>query len=369
MTCWDTVAAVKSIPHNRPSLGDEEVQAVEAVLRRNWVIAGEEVARFEDSLGRYTGRRYATAVNSGHAALHLSLLALDVKQGDEVIIPAYTTADLLNVIYYCRAVPVIVDVARDTFTIDPAQVGVAITTKTKAVIVPHMFGFPADLGPIQAFGIPVVEDCAQAAGSSYHGTPVGGSGDLSVFSFYASKVITTGQGGMLLTDSLVHHETIRDLIDYNGFTSYRVRYNYPMTDIGAAVGNVQFQRLERIIARKKNVAQAYREVLDRHGVSYSPRRDQTDVNHFRFLLKLDTEADVRRMREELEVRGVRAIVPYPPVELPYSILHEDAERYPNSVQLATKLLSLPIYSGLTDENVTQVTNALDEVLRQRAAAQ
>ena len=186
---------MQMIPHSRPTLDQKEELAVAAILSSGQVVQGEETQRFETALASEIGVVGAAAVSSGTAALHLALLALEIGEGDEVVIPSFVCPALLNAIRYVRATPVLADINREAFNIDVRDLERRLTGKTRAIIVPHMFGLPADIDDITALGIPVIEDCAQSLGSRYRGAPTGSFGVLSVFSFYATKVICTGEGG------------------------------------------------------------------------------------------------------------------------------------------------------------------------------
>jgi perosamine synthetase len=355
------MGSMEIIPHNKPSIGEEEIQAVTNVLQSGWIIAGKEVETFENSLKKYTGRKYAVAVSSGHAALHLCLLILGISEGDEVIIPAYTTPDLLNVIYYCKAVPVPVDLQQNTFVIDADKIKDKITSRTKAMIIPHLFGLAADIERIKQYGIPVIEDCAQAIGTNYRGKPVGFAGDLSIFSFYASKLITTGQGGMILTDNKKDYQLARDLIAYNDNPTYKIRYNYQLTNIAASIGNAQFPKLEGFIEKKKYIASQYKNVLQRKHISFWPQENK-ESNHFRFLIKLKNAQQRKQVIAAFEKKGITTIVPYKRYELPYIILGLDRNDFSNTEQLVDTTLSLPIFQALTEDKIVRIVNALEEIL-------
>ena len=189
------------IPHSRPTLDSSEATAVARVVNSGYVSEGAEVLKFERAFARYQGQKGAVAVNSGTAALHLALLALGVGKDDEVMIPSYVCTALLNAVLYTQARPRVVDVHFEDGNISTEAIQKNITKKVKAMVVPHMFGQPADIKDLMGFGMPVVEDCAQAVGASYENKKVGSFGAAGVFSFYATKMMTTGEGGIILTDN------------------------------------------------------------------------------------------------------------------------------------------------------------------------
>lgn len=360
MLCYNKF--MNKIPHNKPLLGEEEAKAAADVIKSQWIIAGPEVEKFEKTIASYVGKRYAVALNSGHASLHLSLLALGVGENDEVITTAYTTPDLLNVINYCRATPVIVDILPDSFNIDSSQIKLKLTSHTKAIIVPHIFGFAAEIDTIKTIGIPVIEDCAQSIGTIYNGKPTGSYGDISMFSFYASKLITTGQGGMVVTDDEGYYKKVKDLINYNGPDYYITRYNYPMTDIAAALGNVQFGKMQSFIDRKKQIAELFKNVLRKKQVRYWPGDSDTNVNYFRFLVQLENEKQMEFVKEDMAKREITCIIPYHANELPHRILNLNLSKFPNTERILHTVLSIPIFAAMTDEEVERVAAALEETL-------
>jgi len=245
------------IPHSRPTLGPEAAQAVFDVISSGYIAEGSAVEEFEQSFAKYLNIRHAVATNSGTSALHLALLALEVGPGDEVIIPSYVCSALLNAVNYTGATPVLADICPRTFNLEAADVKKRITDRTTAIIVPHLFGLAADLDALLALDVPIIEDCAQAVGAAYAQRPAGTFGAAAVFSFYATKVITTGEGGMVVTNSREIAGRIRDLKIYDQKDNYKIRFNYKMTDIQATLGLNQLQRLDAFIRRRKAIAEQY----------------------------------------------------------------------------------------------------------------
>ncbi|MEE9165483.1 MAG: DegT/DnrJ/EryC1/StrS aminotransferase family protein, partial [Nitrospinota bacterium] len=202
---------MKCISHSRPSIEEDDIKAVSKVLASGMIAQGKRVEDFEKAIARQCKVKYTVAVSSGSAALHLALLALEIGKKDTVAIPSYSCASLLNVLRYVGATPKFIDIDPETLNISPKDLKKKVTGRVKAVIVPHMFGFPADLFEIKKLGLPIIEDCALALGAKYRGKPVGYWGDISVFSFYATKVIATGEGGMITTRSKSLADYIKDI--------------------------------------------------------------------------------------------------------------------------------------------------------------
>ncbi len=232
------------IPHSRPTISKEDVSSVADNLIGGQIASGKETALFEKEMSEYIGALGGVATNSGTNALHLALKAIGVKMGDEVVLPSYVCASVLSAVNYTGATPVLADIESRGYNIDPESVEKKISKKTKAIIVPHMFGAPANLGKLLALGVPIIEDCAQSVGAEYIGKRVGSFGDLSVFSFYATKVLTTGQGGMVLTNSQKLLENLANLTKYDELEEYCIAYNYELADFSAALGRNQLRRLD-----------------------------------------------------------------------------------------------------------------------------
>ena len=267
---------IRQIQISLPSTGDEEWQATREPLATGWLTQGPKVAQFEKNFGEYHGVKHALATTSCTTGLHLILAATGVGPGDEVIVPSFTWVATANVVFYCGATPVLVDVDRSTYNIDPADVARKLSPRTKAVIAVHLFGLCADMDALKAVlpaGMPVIEDAACAAGASYKGVFAGGLGLAAAFSFHPRKSITTGEGGMVTThdDRLAdianmlrnHGASISEEQRHKGPRPYLLPefnllgFNYRMTDIQGAVGLVQLAKLERFVAERDEWAAWY----------------------------------------------------------------------------------------------------------------
>jgi perosamine synthetase len=343
------------IPHSRPTLDHEEELAVAAILRSGQVAQGIETQRFEKALASLIGTAGAAAVSSGTAALHLALLALEIGKGDEVVIPSFVCPALLNAIRYVEAVPVLADINGETFNIDVRDLKWRLTGKTRAVIVPHMFGLPADIDDITALGIPVIEDCAQSLGSHYRGAPTGSFGVLSVYSFYATKVICTGEGGMIAANDLRLINKIKELRDYDEKEDGRLRYNYKLTDLQAALGLVQLRKLPAFIGRRRAIARQYDESLRRYGLSQPVYPQDRDPIYYRYVVR------TKRLWELLNAGQAAGIAYRRPVFKP---LHHylGLNGYPQTEEAFLTAASLPIYPSLGEANVQTILHHTQSVL-------
>ncbi len=342
------------IPHSRPTLDQEETNAVTAVLKSGQIAQGEQVLYFEEALASLIGVRGAVAVSSGTAALHLALLALEVGRDDEVVMPSFVCTALLHAVRYVRAIPVLADVNPETLNIDVRDLKQRLTKRTKAVIVPHMFGLPADIREIAALGIPVVEDCAQSLGSRYGGAPTGGFGTLSVFSFYATKVICTGEGGMIAANDSALLARIRDLRDYDEKDDDRVRYNYKRTNLQAAMGLAQLRKLPGMIGRRREIARRYDEFLMHYPLSLPVCPPDREHIYYRYLIRTE------RLQQLLDAGNSAGIAYRRPVFKP---LHHYLGRtgYPQTDAAFLRTVSVPLYPSLQEHEITAVLHHLQTV--------
>jgi perosamine synthetase len=338
------------IPHSKPTLGSEEIQAVSSVISSGYVAEGAQVQKFEQSFADYLNIRHAVATNSGTSALHLALLALGVGPGDEVIIPSYVCCALLNAVNYTGATPILADIYADTYNLDAADVKKRLSSRTRAIIVPHLFGLAADLDSLLALGIPLIEDCAQAVGAEYARRPVGTFGVAAIFSFYATKVMTTGEGGMVVSDSRDITDRIRDLKSYDQKDEYNIRFNYKMTDVQAALGLAQLKRLESFIRRRRGIANQYSGSFKALGLNLPP--DDPGHIFFRYVLGLKTNSS-----SWIQALARQGIGCDRPVFMP---LHRQNKQMgcPASEKAWENSLSIPIYPSLTDGEVAKVIDAI-----------
>ncbi len=260
-----------SIPLVEPWLDREEIDRVLDCLQSGWISSqGRYIQEFESIFAAYCGTRYGVATSNGTTALHLALLTLGIGPGDEVIVPALTFVATANAVVYTGAKPVFADVDEQTWTLDPAQMEPLINERTRAVIPVHLYGHPADMAPIldlaRRHGLWVIEDAAEAHGAAYQGKKVGGLGDLGCFSFYGNKIISTGEGGMVVTNNPEWAEKARILRDHGMSREKKywhpvIGYNFRMTNLQAAIGVGQMKKIETIIQRKREIARRYAQGL------------------------------------------------------------------------------------------------------------
>ncbi len=328
------------IPHSRPALGREEERAVIRVLRSGQLGGGEEVALFEREMERFLGGGSATAVNTGSAALHLALLALGVGRGDRVVLPTYACAALLNAVCYVGGEPVFADADPETANMDPGDVRRRLRARTRAIIVPHMFGRTAPVGDILRLGIPVVEDCAMAVGGG-----TGLLGNVSVFSFYATKMMATGHGGMVVARDRGTAARVRDLVGYDNRDDYRVRYNYRMSALAAAMGRAQ-------LAKVPDFVKLRREIADYYYREFGLGRPPSGHIFYRFVLRV---GGVGRFVRLMAASGVECKRPvFRPLHMYFP---RAAGEFPGAEDLHRSWASIPIYPSLGVADMRRVVRA------------
>jgi dTDP-4-amino-4,6-dideoxygalactose transaminase len=342
------------IPHSRPSLGAAEAEAAAGVLRSGQVVQGSEVAAFQAEVAARMGLRGGVAVASGTAALHLALLALKVGPGDAVLFPSYTCAAVLHAVRLAGAEALPADVDPATGNLDPDAARRARTPRCRALILVHAFGWPADVEAFRGLGLPIIEDCAQALGATVGGRPVGSRGEAAICSFYATKVIATGEGGMLLSDRPEVLAVARDLRAYDEAPDARLRFNYKMTDLQAAVGRVQLGRLPELLGRRAAIADTYRKVLADAPVTL-PAEVPGRI-YYRFVVRVPGGAEAA-----LEAFARRGITCRRPVHTP---LHRlvGLEGFPGAEEAWRTFLSLPCAPALTEGEVARVAEAARAIL-------
>jgi len=354
----------KFISVAQPDIGRKERRAVMRVLKSGNLAQGKEVSNFEEKFSSWVDGRKCVAVNSGTSALHVALMALGIKQGDEVIVPSFTFAATANIVALTGATPIFVDISLDTFCIDPLSIERAITSKTKAIVPVHLYGHPADMQMImkiaERYGLSILEDAAQAHGATIEGKPVGSFGDAAAFSFYPTKNMTSGEGGMITTPSDHIYKTSRLLRNQGMEKRYEneiVGFNLRMTDIHAAIGKVQLEKLDIYNGLRRKNARFLNENL-RGVVTPSEKRGYRHVYHQYTIRVVGHDRD--RFCSELEKLGVGSGVYYPtPVHRLPS--YTRTNYLANTEKAATQVLSLPVHPKLKTKDLEKIVEAVNKV--------
>ena len=339
--------------HSRPWLTAEDREALVSAMQTRMVAQGERTRGFERSLAAWVGAADGVAVGSGTAALDLALEALDVTDGDHVVLPSYVCGSVMGAVVARGAVPVLCDVGRE-WVVTPDEVAARLGPRTRAIVVPHMYGIFADVAAFRRFGVPVVEDCAQAIGAP-GARPI--SGDVAIFSFHPTKCLTTGEGGMALSNRPRLVERMRELRDGSD-RGVRGRRFSPMSDLQGALGQSQLTRYERGLARRRQIADRYRSLLASLAPDSLPESIFAKTMFFRFPIRLSGGTEVHA--PGFAERGV--IVRKGVDRLLHRILGLADADFPVSVSLFETTVSLPIYPALTDAELARCLEAARAVL-------
>jgi len=361
------------IPVAAPVLDGNERAYVMDCLESSWISStGTYIERFERAFAEFCGVRHAVSCSNGTTALHLALLAMGVGPGDEVLVPSLTFVATANAVSYCGASPVFVDSEPDTWTMDPASLEERITDRTKGIIAVHLFGHPADMRTICAIarrrGLFVLEDAAQAHGAECEGRRAGSIGDVATFSFYGNKIITTGEGGMVVTSDDDMARRMRQLRSQGMDPERRywfpvIGYNYRMTNVAAALGLAQLERVEWQLERRRQIVSWYRQELgDAVGLSFQAEKAWARHVWWMFSVVLDgDEPTVEEVMAHLRGRGIetRPFV-HPLHRLPPYLRDRDCVELPVAEHLGRRGINLPTWAGLTREHVRYVCDSLQE---------
>lgn len=370
------------IPYGRQSIDEADIQAVVDVLRSDYLTTGPKVAEFERKVADYVGAKYAVAVCNGTAALHIACLAAGIGSGDEVITTPITFAASANCVLYCGVDPVFADIDPLTYNIDPKEVERCITSRTKAIIPVHYTGQPCDMEAITAIAkkhnLTVIEDAAHALGAVYNGRKIGSISDMTCFSFHPVKPVTTGEGGMVVTqDEALYrrlllfrsHGITRDedlLTENQGPWYYQQQllgYNYRITDISCALGISQMDKLDGFLEKRRSIAKRYNEAFaEVDGIRTPVQMELCESGWHLYMIQV-LNRDRREVFEALRAAGIGVNVHYIPVyRHPYYQEHGYAGVHcPHGEEFYQRAISLPIYPGLTQEQQDYV---IEQVLKQ-----
>lgn len=364
--------ALPFLPVYQPDLSGNELHYVMDAVESTWISSrGAYLDRFEAAFAEAVGTRHVTAVCNGTVALHLALHGLDLRSGDEVIVPSFTYIASVNTILQAGGVPVFVEVAADDWLLDPEAVRAAITPRTRAVMPVHLYGAVCDMDRLSAIaqthGLAIVEDCAEALGSTWRGKHVGSWSDAATFSFFGNKTVTTGEGGMVIARDAA---MLRKLQIAKGqgmdpdrrYWHVTMGFNYRMTNLAAAIGLAQIERLDSILVRKRAIAQRYRDRLANHAFTFQVQKPEVSNSEWLVSLLLppgtDRDAVMKRLTAaRIETRPVFYCAHHMPHHARPDLV------LPVSEDIAARGVSLPSYPTLTDDEVDRVCDALIVAVR------
>lgn len=369
------VHRLHQIPVMEPHLNGNELAYVTECIKSGWISSkGSFVTQFENSLAQFCDTPYSLAVSNGTTALHLALEALGVGPGDEVIVPDFTFAASINSILYTGATPVIVDISRDSWTIDLEEVKKAITPKTKAIMPVHIYGHPCDMDGLseiaEKYNLLIVEDCAEALGSTYKGRPVGSFGDAAAFSFFGNKVITTGEGGAVLFKKKEYYERGKILRDHGMSPEKRywhevVGYNYRMTNIQAAIGVAQMEQLPVFLNKRREMALEYKKAFENvPQVTVQPLKDGMTSCNWLYTILID---DINFSRNELILKLLRNGIETRPVfytlhEMPLYERYAQGRKFPVSTEISKRGISLPSSVTVTSSEIKRIVACMKSLI-------
>ena len=360
----------RTIPIAKPVLGREEEEAVRKVFQSGMLVQGKTVRSFEEAFANYIGVGHAVAVTNGTIALDTTLKALKIGPGDEVIVPAFSFIATGNCVLFQRAKPVFADIDQRNFNIDPSDVNEKITAKTKAIIAVHMFGQPAKMEELKEIAqdheLFLVEDAAQAHGAEYKGRKAGGLGEVGCFSFYATKNMTTGEGGIIMTNNNELARKARLLRNHGQTEKYHhtiLGYNYRMTELSAAIGLVQLKKLDKLNEKRIRNAKMLNEGIKKiQGLT--PPYVEEHVKHvfYQYVIKVEENYPLERneLANHLEKMGIGTAVHYPmPIyrQPLYHGLGYDKKICPITEESCKRVLSLPVHPSVNDEDIQYITDA------------
>lgn len=376
---------MKRIPYGRQWVDRQDIAAVIKVLKTDWLTQGPKVAEFEAAIAKYCGAKYAVAVSSGTAALHAAYAIAGIGKGDEVITTPMTFAATANAVIYCGGTPVFADIQADTLNIDPSKIGKKITPKTKVIATVDFAGHPCDYHQILKIGrknkLLIIEDASHALGSAYKGKRVGSFADMTIFSFHPVKTITTGEGGMVLTNNKNFYEKLKSFRqhgvikkpEYGGwyYEIEQLGYNYRITDFQCALGLSQLNKLPLFIKKRREIFRKYNQAFKDIAEIITPA-ERIDVNAAWHLYTIQLRLDKlkigrRKIFEDLQQAGLGVQVHYMPIHLhPFYKKQFGCAKgdFPNAEHYYESAISLPLFPGMTEQDVVRVIRTVKKIIHQ-----
>jgi len=363
----------KMIPVCEPTICGNELKYVTDCIKTNWISSnGEYINEFEEKFAEYCGAKHGVSCCNGTTAIHLALTASGIGKDDEVVVPTFTMIGSVNPIIYCGAKPVFVDAEPDTWNMDISKLEDKITNKTKAILPVHIYGHPVDMGPLlklaEKYGLSIIEDAAEAHGAQYKGRKVGGLGNMGCFSFYANKIITTGEGGMVITNNDKLAERLRSLKNHAfgipRFIHNEIGYNYRMTNLQAAMGLAQFEQIDKFIEARREHAHKYNSLLKEvEGITLPTEKDWAKNVYWMYGILIEDSFGISKdeTMKKLKGLGIETRSFFLPMhqQPAYTKMGLQLDEvFPVSEGLHKKGLYLPSSSSLTDNQIKTVVEGI-----------
>ncbi len=344
------------INHSHPTIDKKDLAAIKAVLSTGEIVQGEKVLEFERKMAGFIGLKGGVAVSSGTAAIYLSLLSLGIGRGDEVILPSFVCTAPYQAILSTGARPRLVDIEPDSYNLSFRETKKKLNRRTKAIIIPHMFGHPVKIRQFLSLGIFVLEDCAQSLGTSLSGKKTGSFGKISIFSFYATKLMTTGEGGMILSNSNQILKKLKNRRDYDHKGIDVLRFNYKMTDFQAALGISQLKKLPHFVKRRRDIAERFNRAF-KDSLSLKIPFSRSGHIYYRYVLR--TQGNIEKFIKSLRQKGIIAQRPV------FKPLHQylNLKGFPQADKAYQEAISIPIYPALKEVEIKNIIKAVKEVFR------
>ena len=357
---------------NAPFVGEDEIRAISEVIKSGMLAHGSVVEEFEREFAKYLGVPYLLTVSNGTIALYVALKALGVGRFDEVIVPDFTFFATASTVVLAGATPVFADIDLETYTLDPTSVEELITDRTKAIVVVHLYGHPANMDEIlriaREHGVYVIEDCAQSHGAEYRGLKTGSIGDVGAFSFYATKNLTMGEGGAISTKSKDVADFVRLYRNHGQTKRYYhevIGWNFRITNIQAAIGLQQLRKLDRMNSRRREIAKLYRDELSSiESLRLPEEKPWAKHVYHQFTVWVEGRGARDRLAEYLRERGVQVGIHYPrPLHAQPALRKYFRTPCPNAENASAHVLSLPMHPGLSNEKVLTVVRLIKEFFK------
>ncbi len=359
-----------------PTLNGNEKKYVNDCLDTVWISSiGKYINKFEEEFAKYCGVKHAIVCSNGTVALHLPLLAYDIKPGDEIVLPTLTYIATANVVKYCGATPVLVDSEKDAWNIDPTKIEEKITNRTKGIIVVHLYGHPVDMDPIlklaKKYNLFIIEDASEAHGAEYKNRKVGSIGNVGTFSFYGNKIITAGEGGMVVTNSNTLAGKVRLLKGQGMDPKHRywfpiIGYNYRMTNIQAAIGLAQLEKIDWHMKKREIIAEKYQRRLNKLKDFIETQKEKAWAHHaywmFNIVLKSNLNISRDSFMKKLEEKGIETRPIFYPMHIMPPYLDKLC-KYPVADYVSSRGISLPSHANLNNKDIEYVTNQIEQIIQ------